>query len=151
MNWAHVHLLLNHIPVLGGIASMGLVLLAVRKNDKSITLLCFRFMILVGVLSLPVYFTGEPAEKVIEHLPGFSESLVENHEDLALYSLFTTEFLALIGIYGLFKFKKNSQVTRNFWMITILVALVNMGLMLVTANYGGKIRHTEIRSDAEKL
>lgn len=42
------------------------------------------------MIAIGVYFTGEPAEELIEHLAGFSEPLVERHEEAAL--------IATIGI-----------------------------------------------------
>ncbi|MGZ3742493.1 MAG: hypothetical protein ACXWRE_03330 [Pseudobdellovibrionaceae bacterium] len=153
MNAAHWHLLLNHIPVLGGIASLGFVCLGLYKKDKSILNLSLQWMILIGLISLPAYFTGEPAEEVIEHLPGFSESLADSHEKWALYSLLATELLALLGIFGLFKFRTTPPLTKNseknFWKVTLLLAFINMVLMGLTANIGGKIRHTEIRGESD--
>jgi hypothetical protein len=38
--------------------------------------------VLTALLALPVYFTGEPAEKVVERLPGVTEPLIEEHENV---------------------------------------------------------------------
>ena len=40
-------------------------------------------MIMVGVSVVPVYFSGEPAEGKIEHLPGVTEKNIHNHEEAA--------------------------------------------------------------------
>jgi hypothetical protein len=38
--------------------------------------------VLVALVALPVYLTGEPAEEVVEHLPGVAESFIESYEEM---------------------------------------------------------------------
>lgn len=101
-------------------------------------------MVLIGILSLPTYFSGEPAEEVIEHLPGVTEAFISRHETFALYSLICTELLALIGVIGLISLRKSPTKIMEYWNSIAVIALVNACLMMATANYGGEIRHTEI-------
>lgn len=145
MNGAHLHLVLNHVPVLGGLAVLLLMGIAKLKDNPAITKLTLQFMVLVGVASFAAYFSGEPAEELVEHLPGISESLIERHERFALYGLVTTEILAALGIVGLFVLRVNPERIAKYWIAATAVAILNAGLMLTTANYGGEIRHTEIR------
>jgi hypothetical protein len=87
MNWAHVHLLLNHVPVIGVAFGFFLLLLGVvRKSDelKRASLVVF---VVVGALAVPTYLTGEPAEKIVRDLPGVSRALIEQHEDAAMFAL----------------------------------------------------------------
>ncbi len=145
MNAAHLHLILNHIPVLGGLATLTLMGLAAFKENEAITKLALQCMILIGIFSLPTYFSGEPAEEVIEHLPSVTEAFISRHETFALYSLIGTELLALIGVIGLISLRKSPTKIMEYWNSIAVVALVNACLMMTTANYGGEIRHTEIR------
>lgn len=145
MNLAHLHLMLNHIPVLGGVGTIALLTLAAFKENDALTKLTLQFMVLIGILALPVYFTGEPAEEIIEHLPGVTEAFISNHEKFALFSLISTELLAVIGLVGLYSFRKNPKTIMEYWRSIGVVAIVNASLMFATANYGGEIRHTEIR------
>ena len=62
MNQVHLHLLMNHLPILG--VPFGLLLLCagmLRQSDelKKAALLTF---VVAALLAVPVYFTGEPAE-----------------------------------------------------------------------------------------
>jgi hypothetical protein len=101
---------------------------------------------LVGLATLAVYFTGEPAEDAIKHLTGFEESLVEAHEDTALYGLILAEVLAVLGVAALYLKNRSSQANSMLIRVSIALSLLNTGLMAYTANLGGKIRHTEIRA-----
>lgn len=145
MDAAHIHLMLNHVPVLGAFATLGLIILADFKDDAAFTRLALQFMVLMGILTLPVYFSGEPAEELIEHLPGVAESFIEEHERFAKFGLALTELVAVIGAVGLYTIRKKPDSIKSYWRSIEVVAFANVLLMIATANLGGKIRHTEIR------
>jgi hypothetical protein len=145
MDAAHIHLILNHIPVLGAIATLGLVVLADFKKDQTLMKLSLQVMILIAVFAIPVYLSGEPAEEIVEHLPGVAESFIETHEDTAKFALVITGLLGLMGLWGLYSVRKNSAIDKKLLRGIQVVAVVNLAVMLITANLGGQIRHTEIR------
>jgi hypothetical protein len=39
--------------------------------------------IIVALLAIPAYLTGEPTEELVENLPGVSKSSIEQHEEAA--------------------------------------------------------------------
>src|SRR5215470_15297757 len=86
MNWAHVHLMLTHLQVIGTIFGVLLLLLALLKKSEELKRVSLGIFVLTALLALPVYLTGEPAEKVAEHLPGVTEPLIERHENAALFA-----------------------------------------------------------------
>ncbi len=148
MNGAHIHLITNHIPILGAFASVLFLCWAAYKNDRSLILFTYQFIVLVGLLTLPAFFSGEFAEEVVEHMPGISEDIIEAHEDFGKYALIATEFLAAIALYGLYLFRKNATAAMNFWKVILIFAIINTLIMLQTANLGGQINHPEIRNSS---
>ena len=79
MNWAHIHLLSNHIPVLG--ALFGLLLLAwgtLRRNE-AIQRAALATFVVAALFAIPVFLTGEPSEKAVEHLAGTGEQTSGNN------------------------------------------------------------------------
>ncbi len=147
MNWAHLHLLLNHIPVLGTV--FGLVLLAyaiVHRNDalKKAALGAF---VGIALLALPVYFTGEPAEEIVESATGISKTAIEAHEESALVSLVGVELLGIIAAIGLVA-ARGRPVSAAVGGATLVVSLATAALMARTANLGGQVHHEEIRPGA---
>jgi uncharacterized membrane protein len=146
MNLAHLHLLLNHIPVLG--IPFGLLLYAsgvVRKNDE-IKRFAYFFTVAIALIAIPTYLTGEPAEELVEHLPGVAESLIKNHEEAAEVSLVLVLIAgALGGIKLLVRWSKIDRLTSIGFGIALVVSAISLGY---TANIGGEIRHTEIRATA---
>ena len=145
-NWAHVHLWVNHIPVLGtvfGLALLAIVMKGNREDGKKTALGTFVVVALVAILT---YLTGEPAEEVVEHLPGISEDIIETHEEFAIVSLVAVEVLGLVSLVGLFLSRKSARIPPRLVTICLVLSLAAVATLAWTAHLGGQIRHPEIRS-----
>ncbi|MCI0453758.1 MAG: hypothetical protein L0Y68_02040 [Candidatus Dadabacteria bacterium] len=147
MNWAHVHLMLNHIPLVGvGFAALLLIVAMLRRGKELITV-ALVFVILVSLWAIPAYLTGEPAEKIVEDLPGISEELIEEHEEQAEIAFILVEVTGALALITLIARRYSDKLGQRLIMLTLLVLIVSGGLIAWTANLGGKIHHEEIRSD----
>jgi uncharacterized membrane protein len=102
MNWAHIHLMSNHFPVIGIVFGILLLLLALLRKSEELKKVSFGIFILIALVAFVVYFSGEPAEEVVEHLPGVKGSVIEQHEEMALVSLIFIEILGIMASIGLF-------------------------------------------------
>jgi hypothetical protein len=140
--------MLNHVPLLGLIVGFLLLAWGALKDYEHVQNSGMVILAVTALIALPVYLTGEPAEEVVEHLPGVSEQIIELHEDSALLSLvlaiaagilafvtlvtkrFTPSRIGIIGIYA-----------------CLFFSLVGGASMTYTANLGGQIRHSEIRGN----
>jgi len=145
MNVAHIHLMLNHLPVMG--AAIGVLLLAaafLRRSDE-LTKASLALLALLGVASVVVYLTGEPAEKIVEKVAGFSESLLERHEDVALLATISMGVLGALSLLTLVVFRRR-PLPRWTTAVALVLSVGAAAVMAYTANLGGQIRHTEIRS-----
>ena len=148
MNWAHIHLALNHIPVLGTIFGLSLLGYAMlRRNDVLKKAACNLF-VAVALLALPVYFTGEPAEEIVERAAGISKADIDAHEQSALISLVGVELLGVVGLIGLVAAARRRPVPAMITGTALVLSLATTALMARTANLGGRIHHEEIRSGA---
>lgn len=146
MNWAHVHLLLNHVPVLGTL--FGLLLLAwgmVRRNE-SIQRAALATFFVAALVAVPVFLTGEPSEDAVEHLAGTAEGAIEVHEDAALLALIGVELLGVIAVLSVIR--RRAVLPRFVTRAALVISVITAGLMARTANLGGKIRHAELRGAA---
>ncbi len=148
MNPAHLHLLLNHIPVLGvgfGLAVLGWATFRPRPDFARLALVVF---IVSALTAIPTYLSGEPAEGAIEGVAGAIEPWVEPHEEAALVSLVLVEGLGVLGLVALWSARRAASLSRPLMMASLALALATAGSLAYTANLGGLIRHTEIRSGA---
>jgi hypothetical protein len=93
MNWAHAHLLLNHIPVIGMAIAVPLLSFALVKKWEELKKASLALFVGLALVAIPTYLTGAPAESVVEGLPGVSEAIIEQHEEAALIALVALELL----------------------------------------------------------
>jgi len=149
MNWAHVHLLLNHVPVLGTVFGLTLLGWAMLRRNSSVQRVALGVFVAIAVLALPAYFTGEPAKDVVEHAARVSEPAIEAHESSALTSLIGVELLGMVALVGLYAARRNRPLSANVTRAALFVSLVTAVLMARTANLGGQILHLEIQAGAE--
>jgi hypothetical protein len=148
MNWAHIHLILNHIPLIGVGFTILLFIIALIKNSKELINASLLFTIIVALFAIPAYLTGEPAEEIVEELPGISENLIKQHEEMSEKAFIFLEIVGALALSTLVV-KRYSQKLGSWLMSATLIGLiVGGGMVAWTANLGGKINHPEVRSSA---
>jgi uncharacterized membrane protein len=148
MSPAHLHLMLNHVPVLGVIFGLGLLIQGLRRRSEELKRAALGVFVIVGLLAIPVYLSGESAADAVKSLPGVTGPIVERHDNAAAAAF--TGMLALGGmaLAGLLRFR-GARVAPGWFIPSILaVSLLVSALMGWTAYLGGQIRHTEIRAHA---
>ena len=105
MSWAHIHLALSHVPVIGLLIVLLLLAVARLRRSTELTRVSYALLVLLAASAVVVYLTGEPAEELVENLPGFSEAIVEEHEEVALIATIGTVVLGLVALVGLIRFR----------------------------------------------
>src|SRR5262245_45551547 len=150
MNLAHVHLLLNHLPIIGTLITLGLFVLALagdRDDLKQTSLILFA---LIALFAIPTYMSGSGARATRGELPEASQALIEAHQGAALLAFIFMELTGLVSLMALWRYsrtEKNPWVSRPARMnllVVLALALATSGLMAVAGNTGGDIRHPEI-------
>ncbi len=145
MNAAHLHLLINHLPVVGLLFALGLLLAAQLRKSGELARAGIAAIVLVAAIAIPVYLTGEPAEEVVEDLPGISESAIEPHEEAALIGLISLEVLGALAVVGLVAFRDGNPGPRWYLPTLLALTLLVAGWFAWTANLGGRITHEVAR------
>jgi len=73
MNLAHLHLVLNHLPVLGTGFGLALLIFGLWRRSDELKKTALGVLVLVALAAVPVYLTGEPAEELVQAVPGVSK------------------------------------------------------------------------------
>ena len=164
MDLAHLHLMMNHVPVMGVVFGFLVALIGGIARSRIAVRVGLIMLVAAGLIAVPVYLTGDSAEELVEHLPGVSEGIIDQHQSAATLSLAFAGISGALALLTLLfslslKPKANGsasalvrvrsltpKVPGMLFVATMLVTLLGAASMIRTANLGGQIRHTEIRS-----
>ena len=144
MNATQIHLALTHVPVILSFTGLAFLIGSYFIKNPFLTKVAFFTLAAAALFALPVYFTGEGTEHAIENLPGVSEPIIEEHEEvakIALIVIIATGLAALAGIFFTGRFAKGMRIA------VLVLAIGSAGALAQTAHLGGQIRHSEIRPD----
>jgi hypothetical protein len=148
MNWAHVHLLVNHIPILGGIFAFLLLAWGWLRGEPVVIRLALALFVLLAAAAIAVHSTGERAVDAVEKLPGVTRELIDTHESAAGKAT-TVYFVAgLVALGGLIAFRRRPTLPTWYLALMLLVGAASAGTIAWAGLLGGNIRHTEVRPGA---
>jgi hypothetical protein len=145
MTAAHLHLALNHVPVVGiwfGILALVLALPRASGELKRFALIIFA---VVGLASVPAYFSGQEAEEIVETLPGVEHDRIEEHEESGRLAAIAAGVLGLLAVGLLWTFRSPRSLPGWAVGITLVLSLVVAAALARTSLLGGEIRHEEVR------
>jgi hypothetical protein len=147
VNLAHLHLLLNHVPTVGSIVALGLLILAFIRRDEPLKLAGLEVLFAIAVLTLPVYMSGVAAFQKLLNQPGISDTTMRVHQDAALAGFTVAEFAGFVAWVALWQARRHGRAARGLVPAATLLSILALVLMARAANLGGDIRHPEIRTD----
>src|ERR1700730_7702090 len=111
MNFAHLHLLLNHFPIIGTIVGLGLFLVSFLGKNDDLRRGSYIIFAAIALISIPTFLTGFGAQVMLKG-PGVSDALLQRHEGSALLSLWFMEATGALALIGLWQSPKNLQPAR---------------------------------------
>jgi uncharacterized membrane protein len=146
MNYAHVHIVLNHFPTIGTVFGLGALAYSVWKKDREIQNMSFVIFLAMAMVAIPTAITGGAADIAIQERPGVNLAMIELHRDAAIGAfcvLMLTGTFAWLGLWQVRRFRAPAQWT--VWTVAGL-AVITLALMMRTGTLGGEISHAEIRA-----
>lgn len=146
MDAVHIHLLTNHIPILG--SAFGLLLLLItfflRAPSQQLRNAAYLILVVSALGALVANFSGEGAEEAVERLAGVSHDAIEEHEDAAPFAVAWSALAGVLALAGmLLSAFRPAWNGRMAWAVT-LAALLAFATSARVGWLGGKIRHTEL-------
>jgi len=146
MNEAHLHITLNHFPIIGSI--LGVAVLAGGLFFKSRDTIRTGLVLLIvsAVVSIPTYLTGEAAEEIVERMPGMSHDLIHEHEEIAELYIWLIGAVGVLAAISLIADLKQLTARKILFIVTIIVGLISIFFARQVGTSGGEINHPEIRN-----
>ena len=145
MNQAQIHLALNHFPIAGAFLAIIFLIWGLIGKKDDIKLMAAALILISSVAVLPVYFSGEGAEEIVEHKPFVTKELIHPHEEAAETALVVYALSALLTVAWIVMKKKNIGPEKAVYFSLIGMMAITSVLMAKTAHLGGQIRHDELR------
>lgn len=144
LDTAHIHLMLNHLPVVGAPLLLLLLTIGLLRGSRELVLVSLTLVVGLALATGVVYLTGEPAEHLVAHAPWFRESLVEPHEEHAALSLMAVVATGLLAGAAL---ALRGRPLAVLWLSRVTWVALGLSTVLLgwTAWSGGQIRHEEVR------
>lgn len=157
-NAAHLHLLVNHFPIIGTFLAVPLLVLAILLRKERGLLLASVFLLVVTAASgWASMQTGEKAMDMIEGQEEskwyriYEEADVGEHEERAEKAMYVAVPTAVLGVVVLLLARRRTveNPLPRFWLVLLLGAAgATAGAMAWAGNAGGVIMHREIRGDS---
>jgi len=149
MNLAHVHIILNHVPALGSVVTLGLFIVALARGHEMLKRVSLGLFSFLALLTIPVYVTGKVAQATIVDNPLVSQVLIVPHEDAALQAFMMMMLTGAFAWFGLWQFRRIARFAAWNLGIVLLLGALTVVFMVQAGTMGGAIRHDEIRSGDE--
>src|SRR5262249_25275446 len=142
MNLAHIHLLLNHWPIIGAFLGLLLLLVAFFAESDDLKQTSLAFFTLIALLAIPTYMSGDVANEVLRASTPLPKELINIHHGAALLSLIFIEITGAVALIGLWRFSRMSRpapgpVARWNFALLLLLSIVTAGVTTVTGDKSG--------------
>jgi uncharacterized membrane protein len=144
MDWAHIHIAINHFPVILAVMGTLSALLGLVTGKRGPWLYGAASLTLAGVTVLPAYFTGGPAEHFLNRPWFVARGAIHAHERAALLSVVLT---VLAGLAAAVAWRRVVRYPREVmlpgWLRTLvlLTAIAATTSIVYTSLLGGEVIH----------
>lgn len=146
MNAAHLHILVNHFPIIGFLIGLCIIFAGVFLGQSILRQTGLLILFLMALTSIPTFYSGHEAEDVVEKLT--TESVIEAHEEAAEWAYYLTLAAGAVSGAAFIANWKNKGWGQYATVGAVTIALFAAAALARTGYLGGKIRHTEFTEGA---
>lgn len=145
MNDAHLHMVVNHFPLVGTIFGLGILVVGMVLKNKSLKNTAYVVFIISAIFGAFSMGTGEGAEEIVEDFPNIGKEIIHKHEEWAEKLALLLYALGVLSLLSLILSIRKHHFERYTAIMILILAIVAVFLVKEVGTSGGEIRHTEIR------
>jgi hypothetical protein len=146
MSIPHLHLILTHAPIFAVLFGAAVLAVALLRRSRELRWTAYALFLAGALVTIPVFLSGEGSEEAVEHLAGVSETVIEAHADAAKVSLIAIEALGVLSLVAVVMERLRPGFIAAAAAILVIAGSLTTASLGYTANLGGQIRHSEIRT-----
>jgi len=149
MNAPHIHLLINHLPIIGLIIGILVVIFGLFSKKQVISSVGLWITMIAGFSSYPTMYSGGASEHFLDENEGkycVSEDLIHEHEEAAEMAFWPCIVTGVFAGLALIGNRKGHKHTKKAEIIVVFIGIVAIILIGKAGITGGQIRHPEISS-----
>jgi uncharacterized membrane protein len=151
MEASHIHVLINHVPLLGTLFGIILFISGLIFKNKSFEKAGLLTFIVVGLATIATYFSGGMAVGAIKKIAGTSRDAIHEHREMAETALYLMLGLMLASLTVMVvQWRSKNRKTGTMKGIVLVLALITFVFMSLVNNLGGKVRRPELRDEVTK-
>ena len=106
MSLAHLHLIMNHVPTVGSVVALALLILGYARRNEHLKHVGLELLFVIAVLTLPVYVSGVAAHRELREVKEVSDDAIRIHQDVALFGFAWMEFAGFIAWLALWQWRR---------------------------------------------
>lgn len=143
---AHLHLIVNHVPIVGSIFILAMYIIALLFKNVFLQKVSLWFLVVVALSTAVSYITGDGTKRAVEGLSQASNAMIDLHETYARYSLIVMFVAGIVALGGALWYSRKPTLPLYLHISIMVILLISVVLFAYVGLLGGEIMHTEIRS-----
>jgi uncharacterized membrane protein len=144
MDWAHIHIMINHFPVILAVIGALAAVLASLRGRRGAWLYATASLTLAAITVLPTYFTGEPAQKALNRPWYVARGAIHTHEQSALIAAILVGLAGLVALVAwrrLVRYPREITLPGGLRAAVLLTSIAAAASIGYTSLLGGRIVH----------
>lgn len=142
---AHIHLLVNHFPILGAYFIIVMFIIALLFKNVFLQKVSLWFLVGTALFTLIAYKSGDGAKSAVQGMPQVSDPMIQAHQQAALYGLIVMFFAGCIALGGIILYSKKPTLPLYFRISVMVILVISVVVLTYVGFLGGQIMHPEIR------
>jgi uncharacterized membrane protein len=144
-SWSHLHILVSVFPSVGLVFVLGFYVASLVTNNELAKRSCLTAFGILGILAIPVYFSGDGSMAVLSHDPKISADRMDNHLGWAYAALTLLVLTGAAAWYELWRFRRVGHLSENALHLVLGLSIATLALMVVVGELGWEISHHELQ------
>ena len=146
----HLHIVLNHVPVIGTLVAVLLLAIALYANSADLKRISLIGFSILALLVIPTYLSGGAARWTLEANERIAAPLVAAHHDAASWAFVLSGATGLVAWLILWRARRSNDEIGGWpvWSVLVL-SFVTLAAMVRTGSLGGYIHRPELLTPEE--